>query len=535
MKQFLLSGIKVPVTLSHSEIVEEAKKMFFRISREFCNFRISKLSVDARRRDSVKYVVSVLADHSGRGLSESVMKKHGLTAVLSPQEPKLLPADKETAPPVIVGFGPAGMFSALLLAEAGYRPIVLERGGSVEERVKAVERFNSEGVLSPDSNIQFGAGGAGTFSDGKLVTRINDGFCSYVLRRLIEFGAPAEIAYLAKPHIGTDKLLSVVGNIEKKIKELGGTVLYNSKMVSIETSAGTAKRVVLSDGRKIGCSAVILAVGHSARDTYEYLIDDGYSVEAKPFSVGVRIEHLQEDIDSAMFGRFAGLPGVPHAEYTLSHRCADRGVYTFCMCPGGEVVAAASEESGVVTNGMSRYSRSGKNANAAVAVSVVREDYGGTPRGAIAFQRNIERAAFRFGGGDYTAPAQTVGDFLGNSVTGKGTSYISPTYMNGKVKYCGFDGVLPAFITDCLREGIADFGKKIAGFDREEAVLTGPETRTSAPVRILRNEEYCAIGYDNIYPAGEGAGYAGGITSAAIDGLKIASALSLKYGKKDKA
>ena len=303
----------------------------------------------------------------------------------------------------------------------------------------------------------------------------------------------------------------------------------------MEASAGAVKRVVLADGRKIDCGAVILAVGHSARDTYEYLIDGGYNVEAKPFSVGVRIEHRQEDIDGAMFGRFAGLPGVPHAEYTLSHRCGDRGVYTFCMCPGGEVVAAASEESGVVTNGMSRYSRDGRNANAAIAVSVMREDYGGTPHGAIAFQRNIERAAFRAGGGNYTAPAQTVGDFLVRNVTGRGSSYVSPTYMNGKVKYCGFSDVLPTFVTDCLGEGIADFGKKIAGFDREDAVLTGPETRTSAPVRILRNEEYCAVGYDNIYPAGEGAGYAGGITSAAIDGLKVASALSLKYGKKDQA
>ena len=535
MRQFLLSGVKVPVTLSHNEIVEEAKKSFLRVSREFCNFRISKLSVDARKRNDVKYVASVLADHSGNGLSDGILKKHCITAVSIPAEPKLCPADKSLSPPVIVGFGPAGMFSALVLAEAGYRPIVVERGGSVAERVKAVSRFKTEGLLSPESNIQFGAGGAGTFSDGKLVTRINDGLCSYVLKRLIEFGAPEEIAYLAKPHIGTDKLLGVVENIAHRIEELGGAVLYNSKMVSIETSAASAKSVTLADGRKIGCSAIVLAVGHSARDTYEYLIDDGYSVEAKPFSVGVRIEHLQSDIDSAMFGRFAGIPGVPHAEYTLSHRCADRGVYTFCMCPGGEVVAAASEENGVVTNGMSCYSRDGRNANAAIAVSVTREDYGGTPREAIAFQRKIEKAAFSVGGGDYSAPAQTVGDFLRGNVTGRGSAYITPTYRDGKVKYCGFDKVLPSFVIECLKEGIVDFGKKIAGYDREDAILTAPETRTSAPVRILRNEDYSALGYDNIYPAGEGAGYAGGITSAAIDGLKVASALSLKYGKKDHA
>lgn len=523
--RYVVTGIKLPVTVSHSEILEKAKEIFSKVSKSgFYDLHISKLSVDARKKKDVIYVASVIANYDGKKLSDSVLKKHGMEEILLPESPKIPECVKQPKNrPIVVGFGPAGMFAALLLSEAGFSPIVLERGDDIDRRVEAVEKFYKEHTLDPDSNIQFGAGGAGTFSDGKLITRINDGLCGYVLRRLVEFGAPKEILYSARPHIGTDKLRDVVKNIAARIEETGGEILYRSKMESLDVKNGVAKSVILSDGRVIDCEGVILALGHSARDTYDYLIDGGFAIEPKPFSVGVRIEHLQEDIDRAMYGDFAGKPGVPHAEYNLSHRVGERGVYTFCMCPGGEVMAAASEEGGIVTNGMSRYNRDGKNANAAVAVSVMREDYGNTARAAIDFQRKIERAAYAQTD-SYAAPAQTVGEFLGRANTQKG--YVSPTYMGGNVSWSGFDGVLPDFVISSLSEALVAFGRKIDGYDRNEAVLTGPETRTSAPVRILRNDNYLAVGTKNIYPSGEGAGYAGGITSAAIDGIKVALAFA---------
>jgi len=477
--RYAVTGIKLPVTVSHNEILDKAKGIFSKVSRNgFSDFHISKLSVDARKKKDVCYVASVIACYDGKKIPGSLCKKYGVEEILPPEMLNFPECEKKPENrPVVVGFGPAGMFAALLLAESGFAPIVLERGDDIDSRVESVERFYREQILDPDSNIQFGAGGAGTFSDGKLITRINDGLCSYVLERLVEFGAPEEILYSARPHIGTDRLRDVVKNIAARIEEAGGDILYRSKMESLDVKDGAAKSVILSDGRVIDCEGVILALGHSARDTYGYLIDGGFAVEPKPFSVGVRIEHLQEDIDRAMYGDFAGKPGVPHAEYNLSHRVGERGIYTFCMCPGGEVMAAASEDGGIVTNGMSRYSRDGKNANAAVAVSVMREDYGNTARAAIDFQRRIERAAYAKAGG-YAAPAQTVGEFLGRANTQKG--YVSPTYMGGNVSWCGFEDVLPDFVISSLTEALVAFGRKIEGYDRSEAVLTGPK-----PVRLL--------------------------------------------------
>ena len=421
------------------------------------------------------------------------------------------------------------MFAALLLAEAGYRPLVLERGESVRKRAQSVSEFYRTSVLSENSNIQFGAGGAGTFSDGKLITRINDSRCSYVIDRFIGFGAPSDIAYRAKPHIGSDNLVGIVESVAHRIEDLGGSIMYNSKMVSINRRGRIVNSVLLADGTEIACSALILAIGHSARDTFSYLIGrNDLEIASKPFSVGVRIEHLQRDIDTAMYGSFADVPGIPHAEYSLSHKCADgRGVYTFCMCPGGEVVAAASEEGGIVTNGMSKYARDGINANSAVTVSVDPSDFGGDPVSAIEFQRSIERAAFTAAGRSYFAPCVSVGEFLGMS--GQSAGNVLPTYMNGRVTRLSadaFGNLFPYPIAESLKEGIKAFGKKISGFDSEHALLTAPETRTSSPLRIIRGENCAAIGFDNLFPAGEGAGYAGGITSAAVDGIRAAIALS---------
>jgi uncharacterized FAD-dependent dehydrogenase len=445
--------------------------------------------------------------------------------------------DPMRARPLVVGMGPAGLFCALLLAENGYRPILIDRGGNVEDRVAAVERFHTFGILDPDCNIQFGAGGAGTFSDGKLLTRISDAKCSWVLRKLYEFGAPEDILYKAKPHVGTDVLRVVVDRILSRIEQLGGELHYRTCLEDItELSDGTL-RASTSQGDFV-CSTLVLALGHSARDTYKTLISKQYEIIPKPISVGVRIEHLQEDIDRALYHDFAGHPALGPAEYALSDTKSDRGVYTFCMCPGGEVVAAASEDGGVVVNGMSHRARDGRNANSAVVVSVRCEDYpqvdGNAALGAIAYQRMIERAAFAAGGGNYTAPIQTVGDFLCGQVRHE-PSCVVPTYRDASaVKLADLSTVFPAYVTEHLRYGLTSFDRKVSGFAAEHAVLTGAETRTSAPVRILRGEDFCAIGHPLIYPCGEGAGYAGGITSAAVDGLRVAMAMIGRYAPCEK-
>lgn len=531
--KILLQNIIAPFTAEDDEMIDIAVSKMAKSGLDVKSFesRIYKKSFDARRKTDIKKVCSVvieLPDNISHDKVERVLKKVGGVIMKDGSVSVEKGTDNLTDRPLVVGMGPAGLFCALMLAENGYRPILIDRGPAVDERVISVDEFYKERKLDTDANIQFGAGGAGTFSDGKLVTRINDEKCSYVLERLYEFGAPEEILSRAKPHIGTDKLRLVVDALLKKIKELGGEVIYRCRMDDFKKLSDGAFVVNTSMG-EIPCGIIILAVGHSARDTVKMLMSRGLTVEPKAFSVGVRIEHLKSDIDKALYGDFAGHPKLSAGEYNLSDTKGGRGVYTFCMCPGGEVVAAASENGGVVVNGMSSFARDGMNSNSALAVTVNKEDYGGTVEKAIAYQRELEKRAFAAGGGNYNAPVQTVGDFMNGAIKAE-PKRVMPTYMGGnRFTLSRLDNLLPDYVTDALRRGIGLFGKRIEGFDASDAVLSGVETRTSSPVRMPRNESMIGLGIDGVYPCGEGAGYAGGITSAAVDGIKTALEIMKRY------
>ena len=514
-----INNIKIPV---NSDItIEEAVIKRAGIST-IGNARIIKKSVDARRKDDLKFVYSVIIDPDCN--QEKLAAKIGVDAVLvkkSKPEKLVFGSKKLSSRPVIAGFGPAGIFAAYTLAKNGYKPIVIERGGDIESRDAAVKRFWNGGALNPENNVQFGEGGAGTFSDGKLTTRINDARCESVLETFAAFGAPEEITYQAKPHIGTDKLKTVVAEMRKEIISLGGEIRFFSKLEDVRIN--DRLEAVKINGQWQQCEVLVLAIGHSARDTFEMLFKKGIKMEPKPFSVGFRVEHKQEMIDRAMYGDFAGHPKLAHADYALSYREGGRGVYSFCMCPGGSVVAAASEEGGVVTNGMSEYARDKENANSAIVVSVTPEDFGTGALDGVMFQREIEKRAFDMAGKNYKAPAQYLNEFLG---VGKGGN-TNPSYLPG-VEFTDISKIYPAFINDMLKTGFAEFDKKIKGF-ASGGVLTGPETRTSSPVCIRRNEEFVSASADGIYPCGEGAGYAGGIMSAAVDGIKIAEKIISVY------
>ncbi|MBE6605067.1 MAG: hypothetical protein E7639_05120 [Ruminococcaceae bacterium] len=523
--ELLISDIRLPFDAPEGDVIRIAKTKMKRLcdAATGLHFRLYKKSIDARKKPAVMQVCSVLVT-----ADEPLFFEQGRAAALGIRPfVKAVPqvvhgTEKLAAPPLVVGMGPAGLFAALMLAEWGYTPVLIDRGDDVITRAAKAERFRLQGVLDSESNIQFGAGGAGTFSDGKLVTRVNDALCNYVLERLVDFGAPREVLIKAKPHVGTDILRVVVNNILSRISELGGRVLYRTRLEGFcEQDGSVVARTTVGD---IQTGALVLAIGHSARDTFEMLLSHGLSVEPKPFSVGLRVEHRREDIDRALYGSLAGHPMLGPAEYALSDTRGARGVYTFCMCPGGEVVAAASEEGGVVVNGMSYHARNGENSNAAVLVSVTPDDVGGTVQSAIDFQRALERAAFAAGGGDYVAPVETVGDFL-NGYQGTAPSRVQPTYGGGRVRVSDISAILPPFVVSGLQAGLSSFDKKINGYAASHAVLTGTETRTSSPLRILRSEARSALAHDRIFPVGEGAGYAGGITSAALDGLKTALAI----------
>lgn len=539
--RLLIRNIRVTPDAGEAEILEKARQKMKRagFALPTLHFRLYKKSVDARHRDAVALECVVLAEGTLPPTLLTPEKLNRADAAILEEEPLCIEqgTNPMKAPPFIVGMGPAGLFAALLLARNGYAPILTDRGGSVEERAADVEKFRKTGILNPESNVQFGAGGAGTFSDGKLMTRIRDPRCAFVLQTLTEFGAPEEILVRAKPHIGTDLLRGVISRMLAEIERLGGRLLYHCRTDGIRHTADGTILVKTSKG-DFSAGAVILAPGHSARDTYLSLMEQELVMEPKPISVGVRVEHLQRDIDRALYGNFAGHPNLGHAEYALSDTGGKRGVYTFCMCPGGEVVAASSEEGMLAVNGMSYHARSLPNANAAVAVSVGVEDLepvnGSRVVGAIAFQRSIERAAYLAGGGSYFAPIMTMGDFL-NGKRGSLPTTVQPSYLDGMVRPADFETVFPPFVTEALRRGLRAFGKKLHGYDAPEAILTAAETRTSAPLRILRDPEtLCAIGQDGIYPAGEGAGYAGGITSAAVDGIRVSMALMRRFAPEKK-
>lgn len=431
--------------------------------------------------------------------------------------------------PVVVGMGPCGLFAGLILAEMGFNPIILERGKSVRERTKDTFAFWRKGILNPASNAQFGEGGAGTFSDGKLYSGVKDTEFKgrKVLSEFVAAGAPDEILYVSKPHIGTFRLVSMVEAMRAKIEALGGEIRFETLVTDILIEGGRSRGVRTADGREIETNALALGLGHSARDTVEMLHSRGVYVEAKPFSIGVRIEHPQGLIDKARYGAKAGHPLLGAADYKIVHHASNgRGAYSFCMCPGGTVVAAASEEGGVVTNGMSQYSRKERNANAGLVVDITPEqDFPGGPLAGIVLQRALERQAFRAGGSDYRAPGQLVGDFLAGRASSR-LGDVVPSYKPG-VTPCDLREVLPAFALDAMREALPKFGRQIAGFDMAEAVMTGVETRTSSPVRLRRGADGQSINTQGLYPAGEGAGYAGGILSAAIDGIRTAERMAL--------
>lgn len=491
------------------------------------HLEIIKRSLDARRKQDIHWLYSVaVSTADDKGILRRAGGKNCGIYVAPVYE---IPSVKSDVRPVVAGFGPGGIFAALLLAMAGMRPIVLERGCDADRRREKVERFWQYGELDTQSNVQFGEGGAGLFSDGKLNTGTHDSRIWWVLSQLHKHGAPESICYDAKPHVGTDVLGGVVKNIRGHIESLGGEVRFCTKLTGLVLSGGVLTAVKASGPSgeyELPCRELVLAVGHSARDTFEMLRDAGVPMERKPFSMGVRIEHLQSDVGRSQYGD--SWRDLPSADYKLNCRLPNGGsAYTFCMCPGGYVVAAASEEGGVVTNGMSLSARAGENANAALLVTLTPEDFPG--EGVLAgmyWQREIERRAYDYGGGNYLAPAQTVGDFLaGRGSTGP--AGVRPTYAPGVV-WGDLRRVLPEQITDTIAAALPELTKKMECFASPDAVLTGPETRSSSPVRILRGDDKRSP-FGGFYPCGEGAGYAGGITSAAVDGLRCAEAIIEKY------
>ncbi|MEZ5739340.1 MAG: NAD(P)/FAD-dependent oxidoreductase [Burkholderiaceae bacterium] len=505
---------------------------------DLLEWRTWRRAYDARKRSAIRLVYTVDVDTR---CNEALLARFAADRHVGPRPDtgyRFVVSGASLAPhklrPVVIGTGPCGILAALTLAQMGLKPLILERGKPVRERTKDTWGFWRQGRLDPESNVQFGEGGAGTFSDGKLWTQVGDpgNRARKVLEEFVQAGAPPEILYVSKPHVGTFRLVKMVENIRAQIEALGGEFRFQSRVTGFDidpaASPGGKRRlraVVLESGERIAATDVVLAIGHSARDTFEVLEQAGVTLEAKPFSIGVRIEHPQSLIDKARFGPSAGHPILGAADYKLVHHAGNqRSVYSFCMCPGGTVVAAASEPGRVVTNGMSQYSRNERNANSGLVVGVTPGDYPDGVLAGIAFQRHWEARAFDLGGGDYRAPAQTVGDFLaGRAGTSLGT--VEPSYKPG-VRAANLADCLPPFAVQALREALPAFDRQIRGFAMADALLTGVETRTSSPIRIRRDDAFQSVNIRGLYPAGEGAGYAGGIMSAAIDGIRVAEAVA---------
>jgi len=489
---------------------------------ELTSICVRRKGVDARKKPHIKFIYTIeftLSDETGFWRQHHLEQDVEIVPARETPLFRKIPGDKRI---IIVGTGPAGLFAALRFAEYGLAPIVMDRGKTVAERVKDITSFWRRGSLNPESNVQFGEGGAGTFSDGKLTTRVRDENSAYVLEKLVGFGAPVEILYLAKPHVGTDRLRRVIVNIRRHLESNGVVIRFQEKLTDIVSRGERVQAVVINDRSEELCDILLLAPGNSARDTYSMLERRGVMVERKPFAVGVRVEHPQELINRIQFG-FPHHPQLPPADYSLAwnNSRTGRSAYSFCMCPGGVVVAAASEEGGVATNGMSDYLRNSPYANSALVVTVGKDDFpGDSPLAGVEFQRCLERAAFVAGGGDYRAPAQNLMAFMGE----RGRHRVASTYRPGVVE-ADLSLLLPGFVTQTLREGIRSFERKMRGFITAEATLTGVETRTSAPVRIIRGEDLQSPTMRGLYPVGEGAGYAGGIMSSALDGIRAADAV----------
>jgi len=524
-----IRDIQLPPEHNAHQLQFEAAQLLRVSNSRIRSLRIVRRSVDARKKPDIKinYTIDVAVEGNEKKiLRASSCKKATIAPVSYYKAPKNIPAPEKR--PVVVGFGPAGMFAALVLAIAGWKPLVLERGEDAQSRHKKVQHFFETGELDKRSNVQFGEGGAGTFSDGKLNTGVNNNRIGWILEQFVKSGARENILYDAKPHVGTDVLLEVVQNIRKRIISLGGEVRFNTQVTGLCSENGVLTGLKLASGEIIPCDAAVLAIGHSARDTFEMLDATGIPMEPKPFAMGVRIEHKQSMVDLSQYGCVN--PVLPPADYKLVQHLENETVYTFCMCPGGHVVAAASEEGRIVTNGMSYADRDGENANAALLVTVNPADFpiGGT-LGGMYWQRQIEETAYKVSG-SYRAPAQRVGDFLaGRPSDGPGS--VQPTYRPG-VHWCDLHEVLPEKITSAIAEALPQLDGKLKGFADADAVMTAPETRSSSPVRILRDESRQST-LRGLYPAGEGAGYAGGIMSAAIDGMMTAEAiLGVNYDRK---
>ena len=534
-----ITELRLPIDHAPKALEAAILKRLKIAPQDLIQFQIFKRSYDARKNAVLTFIYTVdLSAKNEEGLLKQfdgdihIRQSPDTSYHFVTKAPESI-ENGQALRPVVIGFGPCGIFAALVLAQMGFKPIVLERGKKVRERTQDTWGLWRKNILNPESNVQFGEGGAGTFSDGKLYSQIKDPkfYGRKVIHEFVKAGAPAEIVYVAKPHIGTFRLVGVVEKMRQEIIDLGGEIRFNQRVISFNIHDEQIAGVKIEGHDDLAASHVILALGHSARDTFEALHAAGVYMEAKPFSVGFRIEHPQSLIDKARLGPHAGNELIGAADYKLVHHAKNgRSVYSFCMCPGGTVVAAASEPKRLVTNGMSQYSRNERNANAGIVVGITPEDYPGGPLAGIEFQRAIESKAFELGGGTYEAPGQLVGDFLaGKPSTTFGS--VQPSYKPG-VYLTDLAECLPAYAIEAIREALPAFEKQIKGFSMKDAVLTGVETRTSSPLRITRGANFQSLNIKGLYPAGEGAGYAGGILSAGVDGIKVAEALALDYSSK---
>lgn len=528
-----LTQLSLPLDHPESVLRQAILERLSLRDEELLDYTVFKRSYDARKKNTeitYVYIIHLSTQDDGAVLARFKDDSQVIPAPDTEYYPVALAPASLTERPVVIGFGPCGLFAALILAQMGFKPIVLERGRNVRQRTQDTWALWRKHQLSPESNVQYGEGGAGLFSDGKLYSQVKDPkfYGRKVMQEFVKAGAPDNIMYVSKPHIGTFRLTSVVAKMRAEIIELGGEIRFESRVTDLIIDAGQICGVELADGTQIPSNHVVLALGHSARDTFRMLYRKQVFIEPKPFAIGFRIEHPQSMIDTARLGKYAGHEALGAADYKLIHHAKNgRAVYSFCMCPGGQVVAATSEEGRVVTNGMSQYSRKERNANAGIVVGIEPEkDFPGSPLAGIELQEKLEAIAYQLGGCDYSAPAQLVGDFIkGRPSTTLGE--VIPSYQPG-VKLCDLAEALPDYVIEAIREALPAFGKKIRGFDREDAVLTGIESRTSSPIRITRDANSLqSLNVRGLYPAGEGAGYAGGILSAGIDGIKVAEALAL--------